>query len=117
MRVILAAVALSALSFIAGVVGDLSSAPANSGAVVTLRIPPPIPADAPRAAPLPLLSTPTAAAEARRVTPLAQHFSATVVMDAPVIVSPPKRRERVLVIEEPKVDARIAAKQDRKKGG
>jgi hypothetical protein len=30
---------------------------------------------------------------------------------------PPKRRERVLVIDEPKIDARIAAKQDRKKGG
>ena len=62
MRVLFTAIALCALSFFVGVAGDLST-PANAGQTVTLRIPPPIPADSPRAAPLPRLpSTATASA-------------------------------------------------------
>jgi hypothetical protein len=68
-RVAAIAVGLSTRSFAAGVAGDLSlTEPPNYGQRVVLRIPPEIPADAPRAAPL--LST--AAAEAS-VAPLRQH--------------------------------------------
>lgn len=60
-RVTAVAVGLSTLSFAAGVAGDLSiSQTPNYGERVVLRLPPAIPEDAPRAAPL--LST--AAAEA-----------------------------------------------------
>ena len=59
-----AAAVLSTLSFAAGVAGDLSlTQERTSGTRVVLRIPPEIPADAPRAAPIALLST--ASAEAR----------------------------------------------------
>ena len=120
MRVILAAMALSALSFVAGVAGDLASRPENSGAAVTLRIPPPIPADAPRARPLPVISTPAAtAAEPARVTPLmARHSFASLSPEGPATEeTPQKQRQRVLRRTEPKIDARIAAKADEKKGG
>jgi hypothetical protein len=63
-RVVAAAAVLSTLSFAAGVAGDLSlTQERTSGTRVVLRIPPEIPADAPRAAPIALLST--ASAEAR----------------------------------------------------
>lgn len=67
MRVVVTALALSAVSFIAGVAGDLSVAapPPRPSAVV--QLPPPLPADAPRAHPLPPLRH---AAEAR---PLRRH--------------------------------------------
>lgn len=56
-RVLAAALALSTLSFAAGVAGDLSVvAERTSGARVVLRIPPELPADTPRAAPLPMLT-------------------------------------------------------------
>lgn len=55
------ALGLSTLSFAAGVAGDLSIIdPPRSGQSVVLRIPPEIPADAPRAGPI--LSTATAGA-------------------------------------------------------
>ena len=60
-RVVAVAVGLSTLSFAAGVAGDLSvSQTPNYGERVVLRLPPAIPGDAPRAAPL--LSTATAEA-------------------------------------------------------
>ncbi len=106
MRVLFAAIALSALSFVAGVAGDLSR-PANAGAAVTLRIPPPIPADAPRAAPLPLRTAAAAAA----VTPVDN------VLAAAAEAAPAKhRRDRVLRPNEAKLDARRAAKTPPKKG-
>lgn len=98
MRVILAAFALSALSFVVGLAGDLSSKPANSGVTVTLRIPPPIPADAPRAAPLPL-RTPSAEA-------------ATPVDNFEPDAKPPSDRAQ----RPPKADARLDAKAERRKG-
>lgn len=67
-RVAATALVLSTLSFAAGVAGDLSLADGpTSGARVVLRIPPELPPDTVRAAPLALLSTP--AAEAREVRP------------------------------------------------
>jgi hypothetical protein len=62
-RVVAAALVLSTLSFAAGVAGDLSLATGpNHGARVVLRIPPELPTDTPRAAPIALISTPAAAA-------------------------------------------------------
>lgn len=68
-RVVAAAVALSTLSFAAGVAGDLSIIdPPRSGERVVLRIPPEIPANAVRAAPLPpLISTASAHAAPARI--------------------------------------------------
>ncbi len=55
---------LSTLSFAAGVAGDLSLAdPPNFGQSVVLRLPPEIPADAPRAGSLPALVSVAAADE------------------------------------------------------
>lgn len=60
-RIAVVALGLSTLSFAAGVAGDLSIIdPPRSGQRVVLRLPPEIPADAPRAGPL--LSTATAEA-------------------------------------------------------
>jgi hypothetical protein len=69
-RVVATAFALSTLSFAAGVAGDLSMAePPSHGTRVVLRIPPELPEDAPRAAPIALLSTPAAEAREGRPTP------------------------------------------------
>jgi hypothetical protein len=66
-RVVGTALVLSTLSFAAGVAGDLSLAdPPNFGERVVLRLPPEIPADAPRAAPLPRLVAVAAASEPAR---------------------------------------------------
>jgi len=108
MRVILAAIALSALSFVAGVAGDLSSKPANSGVTVTLRIPPPIPADAPRARPI--LSTTTAAAETPRRAAAPVDNTAAAPNREPNAAAAKQRYERVLRMTEWKPDARLAAK-------
>lgn len=62
MRVLFAALALSILSFAAGIAGDLSIAAPTAPSVI-LRLPPPIPANAVRAHPLPPLTTATARAE------------------------------------------------------
>lgn len=78
-RVAVVALGLSTLSFAAGVAGDLSIIdPPRSGQRVVLRIPPEIPADAPRAAPL--LSTAAAHATQVRLVrrPASEDFSAVV---------------------------------------
>jgi hypothetical protein len=73
LRIAAVAVGLSTLSFAAGVAGDLSIIdPPRSGQSVVLRIPPEIPADAPRAGPL--LSTASAQATPVR---LARHARRT----------------------------------------
>jgi hypothetical protein len=64
-RIAATAVALSTISFAAGVAGDLSEPP-RSGVRVVMRIPPEIPPDAVRAAPLPPRLVSTGAAEASR---------------------------------------------------
>ena len=62
MRVLFAALALCVLSFAAGIAGDLSIAAPTPPSVI-LHLPPPIPANAVRAHPLPPLTTATARAE------------------------------------------------------
>jgi len=62
MRVFFAALALSVLSFAAGIAGDLSIAAPTPPSVI-LHLPPPIPANAVRAHPLPPLTIATARAE------------------------------------------------------
>ena len=62
MRVLFAALALSVLSFAAGIAGDLSIAAPTPPSVI-LHLPPPIPANAVRAHPLPPLTTTAARAE------------------------------------------------------
>jgi len=110
-RVVATAVVLSTLSFAAGIAGDLSMAdPPNYGERVVLRLPPELPADTPRAAPLaPLIST-AAAAEIPRSTP------ARVVRPAPIepLVKPPAQQAQPL---EPKQNPDRAAKPERGKGG
>lgn len=63
-RICAAALALSTLSFAAGVAGDLSEVRQRSGERVVLRIPPELPANTPRAGPL-QPRTPSAAAAER----------------------------------------------------
>jgi hypothetical protein len=66
-RVTATALVLSTLSFAAGVAGDLSmTEPPNHGVRVVVRIPPELPEDTPRAAPIALLSTPAAEAREER---------------------------------------------------
>jgi hypothetical protein len=77
-RVASVALVLSTLSFAAGVAGDLSEPP-TSGERVVLRIPPELPADAPRAAPLPPLSTRAAAAAEVRRPPRQLQAEPTVI--------------------------------------
>lgn len=101
-RVVAVAVALSTLSFAAGVAGDLSLAdPPNFGERVVLRLPPELPVDSARAGPLPPVLS-TASAEAaplprRRVAPLRAHVIAAeyLVNDGEelALVSLPKPRE------------------------
>lgn len=113
MRVIFAALALSALSFVAGVAGDLSAKPGNSGVAVTVRIPPPIPADAPRARPLVSTTAAAAAESPRRAREEAEPApAARVEQPAPA----KQRAERVLRVTEAKRDARLAAKGSPVKG-
>lgn len=108
-RVLAVALALSTLSFAAGVAGDLSmTEPPRSGTSVVLRIPPELPADTLRAAPLPPLVR-TAAAEARapRVP--------RVVAPAEATVAPAQKPERALAPDrkvDPKQDPDRAPKTD-----
>jgi hypothetical protein len=101
-RVVTTAFALSTLSFAAGVAGDLSMAePPNHGTRVVLRIPPELPEDTVRAAPIALLST--AAAEAREERPSVRRRFAYV---APAQKPP---REQSLAAP-PKEDSDLAPK-------
>lgn len=106
-RIAAVAVCLSTLSFAAGVAGDLSIIdPPRSGQRVVLRIPPEIPADAVRAAPLPLLLS-TASAEAS--TPVRRSSRARLI-DAverahePDHALPAVFVEAALVSEKPRQD-------------
>ena len=70
MRVLFAALALSVLSFAAGIAGDLSIASPTPPSVI-VHLPPPIPANAVRAHPLPPLTTASA-----RAIPAVAHVQA-----------------------------------------
>lgn len=109
MRIIVAALALTALSFFAGVAGDLSAPPANAGQTVTLRLPPPIPADAPRAGPL--VSTSTAMAAPPRHVIRAEP---AVTVESPRPEAKPLAQHRMLV-RLPKVEETTFAKAKERK--
>lgn len=81
LRICAAALALSTMSFAAGVAGDLSRPPPVSGVSVVVRIPPEIPDDAPRAGPLPALPRTASAAASPRV----RHLASVVVAEPPVV--------------------------------
>lgn len=117
MRIIIAAVALTALSFLAGVAGDLSAPPANAGQSVTLRIPPPIPVDAPRAAPLPVISTRSAnaAPPAAPARPARVQEAAAQSRAAPESLEAKPRAQRRQLSVLPKVDQTTLAKAKRRK--
>jgi hypothetical protein len=91
------AVALSTLSFAAGVAGDLSAIdPPRSGERVVLRLPPEIPAGAVRARPLPPLLS-TASAEARpAVRRVAYRLAEPVIVQAEIAprTAEPKQKPR-----------------------
>lgn len=97
------ALALCAVSFFAGVAGDLAAAPpSRSGVSVVLAIPP----DTPRAGPLAPLSTP--AAEAQPIAYVAPRRALPTVQ--PLIA-----REKPIAIAysaEPKENPDLAAKPD-----
>jgi hypothetical protein len=108
--VVAAALALSTLSFAAGVAGDLSLAEGPThGTRVVLRIPPELPADTPRAAPIALISTPAAQAHETRPTPR---------RTARAFVQPLEKPPRAQVLSaEPKEDPDLAPKDERRKDG
>ncbi len=79
-----AAFGLSTLSFAAGVAGDLSLANGPThGTRVVLRIPPELPADTPRAAPIALISTSSAQARESRPTPAPAVGERIVALEKP----------------------------------
>lgn len=85
--------AFSAISFVAGVAGDLSASPEQPGAPVLVRIPPKLPLGTVRAAPLPALprtSTAQAApAHAARALAAPAAPAAELAEPAPVRISAP----------------------------
>jgi hypothetical protein len=110
-RVAAVALALSSLSFAAGVAGDLSRHPsAGSGERVVLRIPPELPADTPRAAPLPPLTPTAAAAEVTRA-PRQLRVETPVHVRRAIIVAATKP-EPELVFSEVKPDLDRAPKPE-----
>lgn len=102
-RVVAAALALSTLSFAAGVAGDLSLADGPThGARVVLRIPPELPADTPRAAPIALISTSAAEAVEVRQTRRRPPSERIVPLE-----KPPHAQSFTV---EPKIDLDLAPK-------
>jgi hypothetical protein len=111
-RVVAAALVLSTLSFAAGVAGDLSLADGpRSGARVVLRIPPELPVDAVRAAPLPLVTTASAAAR-----PTLQPLRAERPNRAPRIEPIEKPPHEQSLPTLPKQDLDLAPKDEQRKG-
>ena len=91
-RVCAAALALTSLSFVTGVAGDLSQPPPVHGVSIVVRIPPQIAEEATRSAPLP--RTASARAEPRRA-----HAVALPAVAAPELASEPMPSEATLVAE------------------
>lgn len=102
------ALVLSTLSFAAGVAGDLSEGP-RSGTRVVLRIPPQLPPDTVRAAPISLLSTPSAHAREVRGRALTVRFDPIETLEMPLqeeeLIALPKLHSRF----EPKHESIHAA--------
>ena len=109
-RVVTAALALSTLSFAAGVAGDLSLADGpTQGTRVVLRIPPELPTDTVRAAPIALIST--AAAEAREERPQVRRARHQRIEP---LEKPPHEQS---LTPAPKTDPDFAPKDERRKDG
>jgi hypothetical protein len=99
-RTVTAALALTAVSFAAGIAGDLSEQrDQTSGVRVVLRIPPELPADTVRAAPLRPLRTAAASAETARVTRLSSRINAPLEPRIEVQAKP--EREHSLLARKP----------------
>ncbi|GAM98341.1 hypothetical protein U91I_01974 [alpha proteobacterium U9-1i] len=98
------ALALCAVSFFAGIAGDLAAAPpSRSGVSVVLAIPP----DVPRAGPLPALATPVAAAvEVAYVAPRRPRATALDV------VIPREKPRTLMASSEPKENPDLAPKAE-----
>jgi hypothetical protein len=110
-RVVASAFVLSTLSFAAGVAGDLSLANGPThGTRVVLRIPPELPADTVRAAPL----IRTASAEARVLRPVRPRLVAARVAPVELIAKPSFEQSLVRLPKERPV---LAPKGERRKGG
>jgi len=117
MRVVLTAVALSALSFMVGVVADLAAAPPApvSGVAVTLRIPPELPVDSVRARPLPPLATASASATPRRRSAVLAVDNSPAPFAEPVAAETKPRAERLLLGVRDKLDPEDQAKAKSRK--
>lgn len=112
LRVVIAALALTTLSFAAGVAGDLSMIdPPRSGVSVVLRIPPELPADTPRAAPLPPLAAAPAAVQPRRRAPVSPVVVAESVIEAPASIAEPKPASLLAVAPKPEAVAIVAPRK------
>lgn len=119
-RVAAVAVALSTLSFAAGIAGDLSMVePARSGERVVLRIPPELPTDTIRAAPLPPSVTPAVAASTmprrpRQLRTESMAFAATAVTEEKPVeaVQPADKPRTLMVSHEAKPDPDRAPKTE-----
>ena len=113
LRVVLAALALTTLSFAAGVAGDLSMIdPPRSGVSVVLRIPPELPADTPRAAPLPPLGvTPASAVQPLRRAAIGPAVVAESGIEAPERVAAPKPVSLAAVAPKPQAAAIVTPRK------
>jgi hypothetical protein len=117
-RIAAVAVGLSTLSFAAGVAGDLSILdPPRSGQRVVLRIPPELPANTVRAAPLPPMISTASAAAPVRVQRVAARFEARLSIDEAVAVreKPEARLEVQLARIVPKSQHVAAIVRDERK--
>jgi len=111
MRVLFAALALSILSFAAGIAGDLSIAAPPAPSVI-VHLPPPIavPADAIRAHPLSPLATITARPAPAIAHVRSVHSQRQLRID-PIAARP--KLQTIQVVEATKVDPDRAPKDDR----
>ena len=111
-RVAAAALMLSTLSFAAGVAGDLSGPP-RSGERVVLRIPPELPEDTVRAAPLPPLTrTATAAAAEVRRPPRQLRVEPAVIEAPPEVIAALVKPRTIRAFSEAKPDLDRAPKPE-----
>jgi hypothetical protein len=115
MRVLIVALALSILSFAAGIAGDLSIAAPPAPSVI-VHLPPPLaaPADAIRAHPLPPLALPplATATAAARPTPAVIHVRAVPHRLRLEEIVARAKLQTIQVVEAAKVDPDRAPKDD-----
>jgi hypothetical protein len=118
-RIAAVAVGLSTLSFAAGVAGDLSILdPPRTGQRVVLRIPPELPANTARAAPLPRLISTASAAPSTRVERVSARFEdARIAVDEVMAIGekPEPRLEVQLARIVPKSEQVVASAPDERK--